>query len=128
MIKRISIIFLFVSIILIDYQAVGQEIDLSVQNKINEYKSELEKFKTENNTIQQANFLNKIAYLYWDNEGYSDAIKYFSESLEINQTNKNLNGVKSLYYNIGLIYSDQENYQNSLTNFNKGLQIALNTF
>ena len=124
MIKRINIIFLFVSIILIDYQAIGQNLDLSAQNKINEYKSELEKFKAENNTIQQANFLNKIAYLYWDNESYSDAINYFSESLEINQTNKNLNGVKSLYYNIGLIYSDQENYQNSLTNFNKGLQIA----
>ncbi|MCK5168587.1 MAG: tetratricopeptide repeat protein [Bacteroidales bacterium] len=116
MVKRINIILFFVSIILIDYQAIGQDLDLSVQNKINEYKSEVEKFKTENNTIQQANFLNKVAYLYWDNEGYSDAIKYFSESLEINQTNKNLNGVKSLYYNIGLIYSDQEDYQNSLTN------------
>ena len=124
MFRRINIIFLFVLIFLIDYQAIGQDLDLSVQNKINEYKSEVEKFKAENNTIQQANFLNKIAYLYWDNERYSDAIKYFSESLEINQTNKNLNGVKSLYYNIGLIYSDQEDYQNSLTNFNKGLQIA----
>ena len=121
---RLNIIFLFVSIFLIDFMAISQNLKISEQNKLNEYKSEAEKFRAENNTIQLADFLNKIAYLYWENEMFPDAIDYFSKSLKINISNKNINGAKSLYYNIGLLYSDQEDYQNSLTNFNKGLQLA----
>lgn len=124
MTKRINILFFFITILLADFHSFAQNLDSSVQNKIDEYKSEAQKNSDNNNTIQQSDFLNKIAYLYWENEIYSDAIKYFSESLELNQANKNLNGQKSLYYNIGLIYSDQEDYQNSLVNFNKGLEIA----
>lgn len=123
MVKRIYILFLYL-VLIVDFQSFGQNINASVQQKINAYKSEIEKYKNENNTIQQAALLNKVAYLYWENNVYDDAIEYFSQSLEINQTNKNLNGVKQLYYNIGLIYSDKEDYQKALNYFDKGLEIA----
>lgn len=124
MIKNIRIFFLFVLIFIIDFQSVAQELDSSVKNQLKEYIAEADKFKAANNTIQQADYLNKIAYLYWENEQFDNAIKYFSESLELNLSHNNLNGVKSIYYNIGLIHSDKEDFQNSLVNFNKGLQIA----
>jgi CheY-like chemotaxis protein len=124
MIKNIRIFFLFVLIFIIDFQSVAQELDSSVKNQLKEYIAEADKFKAANNTSQQADYLNKIAYLYWENEQFDNAIKYFSESLELNLSHNNLNGVKSIYYNIGLIHSDKEDFQNSLVNFNKGLQIA----
>ncbi|MDA3955018.1 MAG: response regulator [Bacteroidales bacterium] len=124
MYKRIIFLFFLIAILLTNFHSLAQNLDSSVQNKIDEYKSEVEKYSANKNTIQQSNFLNKIAYLYWENEKYSEAVEYFTESLQLNRANKNLNGQKSIYYNIGLIYSDKEDYQNSLINFNKGLDIA----
>lgn len=124
MIQKIYLIFLFSFFLTTNFQVIGQELDLSVKDKLSEYKSEVEKYKNAQNTIQQADYLNKIAYLYWENEHYPDAITYFSESLALNIANTNLNGVKSLYFNIGLIYTDQEDFQNALIYFNKGLQVA----
>ena len=121
MIKR----FNFILIIILGFGfTFAQNVDPEVLNKISVYKAEVEKYKASNNTILQASSLNKIAYLYWDNRIYDEAVIYFKESLEINKLNKNLNGVKSIYYNIGLIYSDIENYQLALSNFEDGLKIA----
>ncbi len=124
MVKKLIIGLIALSIFTIDHKTYGQNLDVSTQNKINKYQAEVEKNKAANNSIQQAEFLNKIAYLYWENELYDDAIKYFKESLELNKSGNNINAVKSLYYNIGLIYSDKEDYQNSLENINKGLELA----
>jgi serine phosphatase RsbU (regulator of sigma subunit)/CheY-like chemotaxis protein len=124
MLKRITILILYFSIFIIGFDAIAQELDNSEQNKLIDYKSKLDKYKSENNTIEQYNISNKIAYLYWENELYSEAIEYFSESLELSKINKNLTGEKSLHYNIGLIYSDKEDYQSSLNSFNSGLEIA----
>jgi len=121
MIKILRIVFIFIFFIELGF---AQNLDSTVVNKIEKYKTEVEKYKENKNSIQQANFLNKIAYEFWENEIYDEAINYFAKSLGINQLNKNQNGVKSLYYNIGLIYSDKEDYQLALTNFDKGLAIA----
>ena len=120
--KRIFTLFLIV----LSFQciAVGQSLNTQTTNKINTLKSEAEKHKNEGNSIQQAEALNKIAYLYWENEHNDNAIEYFQQSLDINKSANNQNGVKSLFYNIGLIYSDKEDYQNALIYFNNGLEIA----
>jgi CheY-like chemotaxis protein len=121
---KLKVIVVLLSILLIDVNSIGQNLDNTIQSKIEEYLAQAEKYKSSNNSVQQANFLNKIAYLYWENEIYTKAIEYFTRSLEINSTNNNRNGVKSLHYNIGLIYADMEDYENALINFNKGLHIA----
>lgn len=102
----------------------AQSLDSAAFNIFKNYESEVEKYKQNDNSIEQANFLNKIGYLFWENEIYNEAIDYFSKSLEINTQIKNQNAVKTLHYNIGLIYSDQENYQQALSNFEKGLACA----
>jgi CheY-like chemotaxis protein len=123
MIKQICLTYFL--LLLVGFVS-AQNLDQQVLDEINNYQLELEKHKNANNTIQQANYLNKIAYLYWDNGVYNKAIENFTQSLQINQANNNKNGIKSIYYNIGLIYSDQENYTEALSNFNKGLDIARN--
>jgi len=117
-------LILFLVLVTISCFSQGQELDRNAQNKLNELKTELEQYKTQENTIQQADALNKIAYLMWENEIYDDAIDYFEQSLELNQSVNNRNGVKSLHYNMGLIYSDKEDYQGALKHFNEGLTIA----
>jgi len=102
----------------------AQNVDQETSAIIEGYKSQAEEYKQNNNPIQQASFLNKIAYLYWENEAYSQAAQYFKESLELNKQSNNLNGVKSILYNIGLIYSDMEDYKKAYENFHEGLSYA----
>ena len=123
MFKRIFIIFT-VSALFVHLFTFGQNLDLQTTSKINALKDNVEKYQKENNSILQAEAINEIAYLYWENGLYDNAINYFNQSLELNKSNNNQNGIKSLHYNIGLILSDKEDYQNALINFDKGLQIA----
>ncbi|MCK5029335.1 MAG: response regulator [Bacteroidales bacterium] len=124
MIKRIYFYLFLISLSVNSNLLFSQESESSVQNQIEQLQSEIQKFEVERNTTQQAASLNKLAYLYWENENFDKAITTFSQSLEINKTIKNLNGVKSLLYNIGLIYADKEDYSNALINFNEGVKIA----
>jgi len=118
--KTLLILFLFI----VFEPVFAQNLDSVALNTFKEYESAVEKYKQNDNPIQQANFLNKIGYLFWENEIYSDAIAYFSKSLEINIKINNKNAVKELNYNIGLINSDQEKYQLALVRFEKGLKIS----
>lgn len=119
----ISYILLFVVFIPL---AVAQTMDKDAEEKINQYKKQAQTFKEENNTIQEADNYNKIAYLYWENGMLDQAIEYFSQSLELNKQHNNQNGIKSVYYNIGLIYADREDYQLALENFRQGTEYARN--
>jgi CheY-like chemotaxis protein len=123
MIKRIYIFLILISLS-VNNLLFSQEMKSSVQNQIEKLQTELKKYDEEGNTAQKAESLNKLAYLYWENESYDKAITSFSQSLEINKINKNFNGVKSILYNIGLIYADKEDYSSALTNFNEGTEIA----
>jgi serine phosphatase RsbU (regulator of sigma subunit) len=102
----------------------AQNINQETLAIIEDYKKQADDYKQQNNTIQQAGFLNKIAYLYWENGDHNNAIQYFSQSLTLNKQNNNLNGVKSILFNIGLIYSDIEDYKKAYDNFHEGLSYA----
>jgi len=124
MVRKICYVFVFMWFVLSGYWTAAQSLDPEVQNKLTEYKVQAEKFKSENNTILQADYYNKVAYLYWENEIYPQAIEYFTQSAELNKLNNNKNGLKNIYYNIGLIYSDMADYSNALSWFSQGLEIA----
>jgi CheY-like chemotaxis protein len=124
MIKRIYIFLFLISFSVNSNSLFSQEFDSSIQNQIDNLMSNIEKYKSEGNSTQQAESLNKLAYLYWENESFDKALTSFSQSLEINKSKNNQNGVKSLLYNIGIIYADKEEYSNALNNFNEGITIA----
>jgi len=94
------------------------------QQQIDEYKQLVIKFQNERNKNQTAHYLNKIAYIYWENEFHQEAIDHFSQSLTLNIEIGNNNGIKSIYYNLGMIYSDIEQYTKALDALHKGLQFS----
>ncbi|MEQ9009531.1 MAG: tetratricopeptide repeat protein, partial [Ekhidna sp.] len=71
-----------------------------------------------------AGICGKVAYIYWDNRKYAEAISYFEKSIEYNEKVNNRNGVKSAYYNLGLLRIDNEQYEQALNDFNRGIDIA----
>ncbi|MGE0079655.1 MAG: response regulator [Bacteroidales bacterium] len=117
---RIALILLFAISNLSKAQNINQETTVLLE----EYKNKANEFKSANNPTQQASYLNKIAYLYWENNAYTEAINYFKESLLINKQANNHNGTKAILYNIGLIYSDLEDYKKAYDNFHEGLTYA----
>jgi serine phosphatase RsbU (regulator of sigma subunit) len=68
--------------------------------------------------IRDATFyLNAVADKYWDAKDYSNAVKYFLQSIELNKTIPNLNGIAGINSNLGTIYFDMDELEKSLDHF-----------
>ena len=66
-------------------------------SKINQYKELWESYKANNRLIEQCEMLNKIAYIYWETENYSEALNCFLQSLELNKKLGSKNAIKSVH-------------------------------
>ncbi len=93
-------------------------------NLVKEYLKTVDRYKTENNKNQQAQYLNKIAYIYWEYQKSDEAVNYFSQSLEVNKTIGNQNAVCTIYGYIGNIYDDANKHDKAIENFSKSLDVA----
>jgi CheY-like chemotaxis protein len=91
---------------------------------INDYLSLIERYEKENNKIEAANYLNKLAYLYWQNGMGMKSVDYFNRSLAINRELGNSNAEKTIYNNLGFIYSEYGDYHSAINNFKKSLEIS----
>ncbi len=116
------ILLIFIQSILCNDQIQPSASD--IQNLINDYLSQVEKYERENNKVEAANYLNKIAYLYWQNGTGIKSIEYFKRSLSINQELGNTNAIKAISNNLGFIYSEYGDYASALDNFNKSLKLS----
>jgi serine phosphatase RsbU (regulator of sigma subunit) len=107
----------------------AQEINSSDKEKINEYMQKIEEFQKKQNKNRVQEFANKLAFIYWQNLHYEEALKYFDQSLKINKEMGNKNGVKHTNYYIGMIYSEKEDYKKAIEYFEKGVSLSreLNT-
>jgi serine phosphatase RsbU (regulator of sigma subunit) len=83
----------------------------------------VEQNKKEGNKVQQADYLNKIAYLFWESGSSEDAVEYFKVSVDLNKEIGNDNGLQAIYTNIGLIYFDDKVFDQALKYFNLSLDI-----
>ncbi len=93
-------------------------------DKINDYLQKVELYKSQGDKSETAQYLNKLAFLYWDQENYDKSLDYFNQSLTINIDIGNKNAIKTIYTNIGMIYSDKEEYETSILYFRKSLLIS----
>lgn len=66
-------------------------------------------------------FLNDAAILVWEQKNYNDAIRYFNESIQLNQQINNESGISKIQSNLGMIYSDLQQYEESLSHFQQSL-------
>ncbi|NBC84562.1 MAG: SpoIIE family protein phosphatase, partial [Bacteroidetes bacterium] len=100
----------------------AQEIPADVQQQLNSYKDQAASSHQQNNTIEEAKFYNKIAYLYWDYQKNEEAIDYFKKSLYLNEEINNRNAIRVINKNMGLIYSDIGKFNESLSHLNTSLE------
>jgi CheY-like chemotaxis protein len=96
-----------------------------IQKQIEQYKSLLNKYEAENNKNEQARYLTKLGYLYWQIDASSEAINYFERSIAINKELRNSNAIRTLYNNLGLLYAEKDEHQKAIDYFEKSLQLNL---
>ena len=107
-------------------QLPSKQIPEKSQNTINEYLQLVETYKGEGNKSEEAKYLNKVAFEYWESNSLNEAATYFKQSLEINKSVGNTNGIKVISTNLGKIYSDAHMYKEAIEYFNATLQIDRN--
>ncbi len=117
----IFVLFLFtVSAVRVSGQ---RSVPADVKSKIDELKSQVEKYKADANKREEAKYLNQLAFIYWEQNFTDQAIGCFERSLQLNEELDNQNAVKNIYGNLGSIYFEQEKYQEALSNFQESLKI-----
>jgi serine phosphatase RsbU (regulator of sigma subunit) len=72
-------------------------------------------------------YLNKAAFLCWNNQLLPDAIKYFEQAIEINKSLANKNGLLLGYNYLGMLYGEMNQHQEALDYFQKSLRISQET-
>ncbi|QKG79575.1 tetratricopeptide repeat protein [Tenuifilum thalassicum] len=106
----------------------AQEINLLPKDKqedVDRYKELVVRYKQANNPQQAAFYLNKIAFIYWENGNPKEAINYFLETIPLNERIGNYNDIKAVYSNIALIYSDMDRLDLTLEYFYKSLDAVV---
>lgn len=65
--------------------------------------------------------LNSIAFIYWNDNQYAEAISYYEKSLGLNEKLANENGIAMIHNNLGMLYADIGRYEKSLIHFTQTL-------
>lgn len=100
------------------------EFSAKEKNEIKRYEQLIEKYKQQNNKRLQAQYLNKLAYIYWKKNKNNKALSYFEQSIALNKAINNANALYTLHNNSGMIYTDLEQDQKALDMFQESLKYA----
>lgn len=98
-----------------------------IKNELTGYEAKIEQHKLENNPSLELEYLNKAAFLCWDNQMYDKAISYFKRVLELNKKLGNKNGVLLSINYLGVIYDETQDYDTAVDYFKKALNIYKNS-
>lgn len=112
--------------IIVNINSFGQGVNVlskSRQDDVDRYKELVTRYKQADNAQQAAFYLNKIAFIYWENGNVKEAINYFLETVPLNERIRNYNDIKAVYSNIALIYSDMDRLDLTLEYFYKSLEV-----
>jgi len=88
-------------------------------------KSAFELAKTNNNEIQKARALNRLANGYYFLEQYKLALEYYVKSLELSENNNYDEGISKACNNIGLIYEVLGDYDMAIDYYLRSLEIEI---
>lgn len=104
-------------------QLTSVQVSAQKQSTIDEYYNLVETYRNEGNVTEEAKYLNKIAFIYWEANSLKEAANCFEQSLAINKSIGNTNAIKIISVNLGKIYSDGHLYKKSIEYFKTSLQI-----
>jgi len=87
------------------------------------YEAKIEQYKRENNPTLELEYLNKAAFLCWDNQLYDKAISHFKRVLELDKQLNNQNGVLLSINYLGMISDENQDYKAAVEYFKKALEL-----
>ena len=100
---------------------VGTAQKTSDKATLEDYLKLAEQNKEAGDVKEATRFLNEAATLVWEQKKYDEAIRYFNESITLNQEINNQSGISKIESNLGMIYSDKQQYDESLKHFQQSL-------
>lgn len=121
--KIVKIILLTCTTLFYCYQALPQEIPSNIKNELHGYEEKIKYYKGETNQQLELEYLNKAAFLCWNNQLYEKTINYFKRVIELNEQLNNQNGIMLSANYVGMIYNEIQDYNSAITFFKKGLAI-----
>lgn len=116
----LSVLFFFST----DQSAVAQSLNSDDKKDVEQYEEQITRHQEENNLKKELEYSNKVAFIYWQNNLYDKAQKYFQRCREINEELGNKNGIKLTSYYLGMIFSQKEQYEQALESFQRGVKIS----
>ncbi len=88
-------------------------------SEVLKYTENYELYLSKGDKRTASEFINKIAFIYWNHNQYREAINFYLRSLDLNKGLGNENGIAMLNNNLGTLYADIEAYDTALFYFKK---------
>ncbi|MBX2841351.1 MAG: tetratricopeptide repeat protein, partial [Flammeovirgaceae bacterium] len=118
--KYLSALIFFV---LLNFLNTSKTFAQGQNESIEDYLKQLESYRKSGDEDDINRSLLQIAFLFWNKGKGQEAIKYFEESIKINERIGNQAGAAHAYNNIGIIYFEQNDKTKALTSLGKALSI-----
>lgn len=114
------VILLLFYLLLFPFFSYAQTIEYTKDGKkmvAEDYLQASETKKNEGDYKEASRFMNGAATWHWERKEYDKAISYFQQSIKLNETINNEQGIIGIKNNLGMIYADLKQYDLAYTHF-----------
>lgn len=124
-ITKVAFCFSFLVFITLNIQSQNiVSLPKEKSSEVDNYKELVNQYKLENNNTQVALYLNKIAFIYWENGIPEEATKAFLATVPFYEKTDNISEITNAYYNVAMIYADKDSLNLALKYCNKSLDVS----
>ncbi len=116
--------FLLIIGLFLSFSVFSQELTEKQQNDVTVFLQSVEKYKSESNKNQTANYLKKIADIYNRASMPSVALAYYVEASQISEETGNTTAVRIFNQQIGRLYNEVGNFAEAEKYLKESLDIA----
>lgn len=119
----VNISFIYLIINIFCFSVIAQDTPSNIEDELAGYEAKIEQYNKDKNSQLELEFLNKAAFLCWNNQLNIKSIDYFKRAIVLNEKSGNLNGVILATNYIGMLYDEIQDYNSAVDYFKKGLDI-----
>ncbi len=127
--KVVSIISILILLTILSYSSVAQDnlypLPLSHTDSGAIYLNDslYKYFLSKGHYNEASKHLDEIAMIFWKHNYFDQAIKYFEQSIRLNEKVQNYDGIAKINTNLALIYFDKRAYDSAYKYFDKTLAV-----